>query len=135
MELIEMTRELGKALQSDERYIGLRVAQQQCDEDIRLQELISDFNLKRIAIDNEAQKEDRNEEAVRKLNEELREIYGRIMENESMARYNEAKNAFDSLFQEILGILSLCSQGQDPATCVYDPAVCGGNCAGCSGCQ
>ena len=92
MDIIEVTRELGRALQNDERYIARVAARQASDEDQALQEAIGEFNLKRMAINNEAQKEDRNEETMKRLNEEFRAVYQKIMENEHMLRYNDAKN-------------------------------------------
>ena len=62
MDIIEMTRELGRALQNDERYIAMMAARQASDEDEALQEAIGEFNLKRMAISNEAQKEERDDE-------------------------------------------------------------------------
>ena len=100
-----------------------------------MQEAIGEFNLKRMAISNEAQKEDRNEETLRRLNDEFRAVYQKIMENEHMLRYNDAKNEFDALLQQMTGILSLCADGEDPATCEYDAASCGGNCSSCAGCH
>ena len=135
MDIIEMTRELGRALQNDERYIAMVTARQASDEDQALQEAIGEFNLKRMAISNEAQKDDRNEETLQRLNAEFREVYQKIMENEHMLRYNDAKNEFDALLQRMTGILSLCADGEDPETCDYDAASCGGNCSSCAGCH
>ena len=135
MDIIELTRDLGRALQNDERYIAMMTARQQSDEDEALQEAIGEFNLKRMAISNEAQKEDRNDETLQRLNEEFRAVYQKIMENEHMLRYNDAKNEFDALLQRITGILSMCAEGEDPETCDYDAASCGGNCASCAGCH
>ena len=135
MNIIELTRDLGRALQNDERYIAMMAARQQSDEDEALQEAIGEFNLKRMAISNEAQKEDRNDETLQRLNEEFRAVYQKIMENEHMLRYNDAKNEFDALLQRITGILSMCAEGEDPETCDYDAASCGGNCASCAGCH
>ena len=135
MDIIEMTRELGRALQNDERYIAMMSARQASDEDQALQEAIGEFNLKRMAISNEAQKDDRNEETLQRLNAEFRAVYQKIMENEHMLRYNDAKNEFDALLQRMTGILSRCADGEDPETCDYDAASCGGNCSSCAGCH
>ncbi len=135
MDMIELTRELGRAMQADERYLKMRLAQQQCDEDEALQQLIGEFNLKRMAINNEAQKDDRNEETLKRLNEEFRAVYAQIMQNENMNRYNDAKTEFDALLQRVTGIIGLCADGEDPDTCDYDAASCGGDCSSCAGCH
>ena len=133
MDIMKLTRELGRALQQDQTYINMSVAEQQCNEDEALQNAIGEFNLKRMAISNEAQKEERDDETLRRLNDEFRAVYQKIMENEHMLRYNDAKNEFDALLQQMTGILSLCAEGEDPATC--DASSCGGNCASCGGCH
>ena len=94
MDIMKLTRELGRALQQDQTYINMSVAEQQCNEDEALQNAIGEFNLKRMAINNEAGKEDRSEELIEQYNKELREIYGRVMQNEHMAAYQAAKNEF-----------------------------------------
>jgi len=123
MDIMKLTRELGRALQQDQTYINMSVAEQQCNEDEALQNAIGEFNLKRMAINNEAGKEDRSEELIEQYNKELREIYGRVMQNEHMAAYQAAKNEFDALMQRVTGVLSMCAEGQDPDGC--DPDACG----------
>lgn len=134
MDLIQMTRELGKALQSDERYIKMQIARQACDEDQDLQDQIEQFNLQKITINMEVQKEERNEEAIKRLNVEFRKMYGDILKNSNMTMYNKAKAEFDQVLQEMKGILSQCADGEDPMTCQYVPSP-NGSCGGCSGCH
>ena len=89
-----------------------------------------------MAINNEAAKEDRSEELIEQYNKELREIYGRVMQNEHMAAYQAAKNEFDALMQRVTGVLSMCAEGQDPDGCDPDACGCTGSCATCGGgCQ
>ncbi len=135
MDIIELTRELGKAIQADPRFVEFQLARQQSDEDQELQEAIGEFNLKRMAISNEAAKPDRNDETMQRLNKEFRGVYAKIMENEHMKRYDAAKNEFDALFQRVTGILNMCAEGDDPETCDYDVASCGGDCSSCAGCH
>lgn len=133
MDIITLTRELGKQLQQEESYIKMRAAQQACDEDEGLQQAIGEFNLKRMAINNEAQKDDRNEETLQRLNGEFRAAYALIMENRHMLAYNDAKVEFDALLQRITGIIGLCADGENPETCDYDAASCSGDCSSCGG--
>ena len=62
MDIIEQARELGRQIQKDDRYLKVQIAQQNSDNDKELQSLIGEFNLKRMNINTEAQKEDRSEE-------------------------------------------------------------------------
>lgn len=56
MDIIEKARELGKLIQQEESYIALQKAQADADADMDLQNLIGDFNMKRMSINNEASK-------------------------------------------------------------------------------
>ncbi len=132
--LLEMAKELGHAIQADERFIRTQMAQNAADEDEALQALIGEFNLKRMAINAEAAKgEEQDEAKMRTLNEELRAVYARVMANESMAAYNEAKTELDKVTNAIGAILNMASQGLNPDD--YDEHSCSGNCSSCGGCH
>ena len=133
MDIIELARDLGKKIQEDDRFIAMHVASQQCDADEALQNMIGEFNLKRMAINNEAQKEDRSEETLRTLNDELRAVYAEIMQNPNMAAYNNAKNELDALVQRVTTVITMSADGEDPDTCDCDSCGCGDNCSSCGG--
>ena len=84
MDVIELARELGKAIQQDERFLAMQIARQNSDNDDELQQLIGEFNLKRMAINNEAAKENRDEAKLQQLNSELRETYAKVMQNKNI---------------------------------------------------
>ena len=134
MDVIELAREIGRELQKDERYIAMEIARQASDDDEDLQKLISDFNLKRIAINNEAMSPDRDDEKLRELNKEMRSAYTQIMQNKNMMTYNEKKTEFDTLVQRIEAIITQSAQGENPDTTDYSPS-CTGSCSSCSGCD
>lgn len=134
-QILEMAKELAYALQQDERYIRTQMAQAAADEDEELQGLIGEFNLKRIAINNETCKEDgeKDGEKLKQLDAELRDVYARIMQNEHMDAYNAAKTELDKVTNAISGMIAMAIQGEDPAD--YQEHNCSGSCSGCSGCH
>lgn len=134
MDIIEMTRALGKLIQQDDRFLRMQIARQQSDEDMELQEMIGEFNLKRMAINNEAMKDDRSEEKLKKYNGELREVYAKIMQNANMQAYEAAKKDLDALMRHVNGLLTMIAEGADPDTAEFDES-CGGDCASCAGCH
>lgn len=135
MDMIQLARELGKAIQQDERYLRLQKAKQESDNDQKLQELIGEFNLKRMAINNEATKDDRSEEKLQQLNTELRHVYAEIMKNDNMTAYNEAREALDAVMKRINAIIALSAEGEDPETADLDESSCSGSCSSCAGCH
>lgn len=133
-QILEMAKEMGHAIQQDERFVKMQMAQARADEDEALQALIGEFNLKRMAINAESAKgEEQDEEKLRALNVEIREVYAKVMANESMAAYNEAKTEMDKLTNAIGAILNMAAQGLNPDD--YDEHSCGGNCSSCGGCH
>lgn len=135
MDVIEMARQLGHALQKDERYIKMATARQASDEDQELQNMIGEFNLKRLSLNNETQAKHPSNDKIQKLNAELRDIYNRVMQNPHMAAYNEAKQEIDMILQRITAIVSLSAEGKDPDTADYQSCSCGCGCDSCDGCH
>lgn len=135
LDIIELTRELGKKLQKEEVYLKYRIVKQAADEDAELQRLINEFDIKRTEINEEASKPEdaQNSERIQNLNRELRKVYAKIMSNERMINYNNAKDEYDILFNRISSIIQQSSEGEDPEIADYTPS-CSGSCATCGGC-
>ncbi len=131
-DVIALARQLGHAIQEQEEYKTIMSAKDAADNDEALQALITEFNIKRVAINAEACKTDRDDETLKKLNEEMRTAYSDIMNNEHMKAYNDAKQAFDKVLQRVLAIVQQSAEGQDPDTtdfsedCTHDCSTCGG---------
>jgi cell fate (sporulation/competence/biofilm development) regulator YlbF (YheA/YmcA/DUF963 family) len=133
--IIEQARAIGKAIQKDERYLKTQLALQAADEDKELQDLIGQYNLKRMSIQNEMQKPERDEEKLRAYQTELNSLYETIMKNPRMIAYNEARKDFDLLLRRVDAIISQSANGVDPDTADYQESSCSGNCGSCSGCH
>ena len=114
MDTIALARELGKAIQQEEAYIKLHKVQSEADADAELQNLIGQFNIVRLSINEEAQKKDRDQDKLNKLNTDMREVYSQIMSNEHMIAYNEAKGEFDKVINRVNAIISQSAEGGDP---------------------
>ena len=134
--IIDLAREIGAAIQQDDRYLRMMAAQETADKDEALQGLIGEFNLKRIALGNEAQKEDRDEKKMESLNEELRTAYQAIMDNDAMKAYNATKPEMDTLLNAVAKIITLSAQGEDPYSIdEHEENHCDGSCSTCGGCH
>ena len=134
MDINEKARELGKLIQQEESYIALQKAQADADADMELQNLIGDFNMKRMSINNEASKKDKDSDKLALLNSQMREDYSKIMSNKNMIAYNEAKDAFDMVANRVLAIVQQSAEGADPETADYSTSSCSGSCSTCGGC-
>lgn len=137
MDAIKAARELGKAIQADERYVRYNEAMKANDADMELQELIGEFNLARqnVALEMSKSKEEQNKEKLDTQNKEMQRLYTLVMQNEHMADFTMAKADMDKLLNEINGIIALCCDGEDPDTCEVQTGGCSGSCSTCGGCH
>ena len=75
----------------DKHREGNPVIVYQQDKDEELQNLIGEFNLARMDLNNEIGKSERNDARIAELNEKVNSLYGQIMGNEAWWLTNEAK--------------------------------------------
>lgn len=134
MDIIKMTRELGKELQKDERYIAYINAKNINDNDEKLQKMIHEFEMKRMEISMESGKPEKDDERINTLNSELQNLYSEIMQNENMMNFSVKRDEMDNLLNEINSIITMCANGEDPDTCQITHS-CSGNCSSCGGCH
>lgn len=133
MDVIEQVRNLGKAIQADERFVRYAKARLANDNDKELQAAIGEFNIIRMELDKEISSEEKDDAKVAELNEKLRKVYSEIMLTPAMTEYNNAKADLDIMVNEINTIISKCLDGEDPETC--EVTACTGSCATCGGCH
>lgn len=136
MDTITSFKQAACALQQDERYLRLAAARKANDEDSQLQDKIGEFNLVRLDLNNEIQKDERDDARVTELNTRINELYSSIMGNPNMVAYNEAKQDIQELINYVNIIINAAVDGDDPMQ-VEEPVAggCGeGGCASCAGC-
>lgn len=134
MDIIKLTRELGKAIQADDRYAKFVEAREANEKDDALNELVGKMQLVHMSYQHEASKEDANEQKLQAYEDEFMGLREQIMANPNMAAYESARAGIDEMMNYIVGILTECIKGEDPETC--EPPQehsCGGECSSCGG--
>ena len=134
-DIISLTRQLGAAIQEQDAYLEYQAAKAANDNDEQLQNLIGEFNLLRMSLSAELQKDEdqKSQSKIDELNNQLQSTYNAVMENESMKNFNQAKSNMDQLTNKITSIIAMCIEGENPETC--EPASCSGSCSTCGGCH
>lgn len=135
MTVLEAVRQLGAALQADERFVRYAKARVENDRNETLQKQIGEFNVTRMELDRLMGEEPRDEEKIQSLNEELRKVYAEIMASDAMVAYNTAKTEVDTLLNDINSVIMQCADGADPATVEPETHSCTGSCSTCGGCR
>lgn len=134
MDVITMTRELGKVLQQDERYAKLMRANAANDACADLQEKIGRFSALRGEVNKELMNPEKDQAKLSQMDTELRAMYAEVMETPEMQAYNEAKVEMESLLSFMMQIITDSAAGVDPDL-IEQKAGCSGGCSSCDGCH
>ena len=137
MSVIELTRQLGAAIQQDERYLAFAKAKEANEKDEALNALMGEIQMIQMNYQMEASKEEPDSAKMQEFEAEFNAKYEAFMANENMQKYDEARAEVDSMMNYIMQILGLCVNGADPATCEPEQHdhSCDGSCSSCSGCH
>lgn len=123
MTLTEKAHELGKMIEECPEMVLLRKCEAAQEADEEAQELLKEFNLKRMNLVRDMQSEKISREEAAKANSEA---FAQMLEKSaSIKAYVDAKKDFDAVVQEINGIINYYITGQEPG-CTHDCSTCGG---------
>ena len=135
MDCIELFKRAAVAMQTDPRYLALEQTRRMNEADENLQNLIGEFNLARMDLNNEITKPEREDGRIAELNEKVNRLYAEIMSDEGMVAYNEAKRDCEAMIQHIDAIINTAMNGGDPMTVAAPSSDCTGSCSTCGGCH
>ena len=74
MDCIDLFKRAAMALQTDSRYLAMDQARKMNDKDEELQNLIGEFNLARMDLNNEIGKPERSDERIAELNQKVNDL-------------------------------------------------------------
>lgn len=132
MDIIKLTRELGAAIQQDERYLKFAKAREDNEKDPELLDLMGQIQLLQMNYQQEASKEAPDDKKMADYEKQFNEVYGKFMANDKMKAYEEARHDIDEMMNYVMQILGLCVNGADPATCEPEEQhSCNGSCGDC----
>mgnify|MGYP000007794056 CR=1 FL=1 len=123
MDCIDLFKKAAAALQTDPRYLELDAARRENDMDEELQNMIGEFNLARLDLNNESAKAETDAARVAELNQRVNDLYSQIMASEGMVRYNAAKAECEAMVSHIDAIINTAMNGGDPMTVQAPPAA------------
>ena len=135
MDVIEVTRQLGTAIQADERYKKFVAAKEASDKNPEVDKYMQKIDELRNKYQAEATKENADETVLGNLDKEFQDTYAKLMADPNMKDYEAARQEVDAMMNYLMQILYLCVNGEDPATCEpQQEHSCSGECSCCSGC-
>lgn len=135
MDVIQLAKNLGKALQEDERFIKVQIAKQQFENDVNTQRLMQEYKLRVEEINKEAEKGNSEPGKIDRLSKEIKELYNSINSSDSSMNLSREKFVLDSLLRQIYNIIFQAAEGKNPDTIELESSGCSGSCGSCSGCH
>ncbi len=124
MTIIEKAHELGVMIKDSDEMKALREAEQAQAQDDQAQQLVADFNLKRMNLARDMQEGKLSQEdAIKKNNEAFEEM---VQKSETIKAYVEAKKAFDKMVNGVNSVINIYIVGEQGGGCTHDCHSCGG---------
>ena len=102
MDVIELARKLGAAIQQDERYIKFASAQKESENDAQVTATMGKIDEIRNEYQAEAESENPDDKKLEALDRQFQEYYTSIMENTSMDKYEKSREELDKLMNYIM---------------------------------
>ena len=126
MDILEMARDLGKAIAESELMENSKKAEEIQNNDEEAQKLIGEYNLKRMQLAQRVQKENPSQEEMEKIRQELADEFDKLMQNESIKNFIDSKKALDGLLEQVNNIITFYVTGKTNSGCSSDCSSCGG---------
>ena len=134
MDMIAMAREIGRAIQQDERYIRATEGANKVNSSEVLAKMVDEFNDMRNQLDMlTAKGPGANNDEVMALDEKLNALYDAINSEPTMMEYTAARMEFETFVNHVIKIVTGAANGENPDEIELD--TCGGSCDHCSGCH
>ena len=126
-EMIEVVAQLGELVKADARCADIQKTIDAYEHSEELNSLIAEYNTQQdILADNYAKENGADAEFQKSVQGRINQLYDQIVNHPVYKAYTDAKQAFDSLINEIYGELQFAITGQRP--CAHDCSSCHSDC-------
>ncbi len=129
MDILEMAKELGKAIADSDLMAAVKKAEDVQNNDEKAQQLIGEYNLKRMQLAQRVQKEDVTQEELEAVQKELSDEFDKLMQYSVISDFITARKELDAVLEQVNNVISFYVTGKTP------DGGCSGSCSSCSGCH
>ena len=139
MTVIEVGRTNGKEHKNEGTRVRITAENEANDEDTEIGGMIEKYKGMRKKKNAEIMKteDDKDQDAIMKLDGEFRALYNEIMNRPTMVEFSDAKADADKVLAFVMKIINGSVNGENPDEIEEDDenAGCGGSCSSCKGCH
>lgn len=123
-QVMQAAHQLGDLIKNDPVTLALNAAMEDYERSEELMALIGEYNAHQELMMSSAQAAGEDENLREKLTSRMEELYNAVVEHPVYKGYNDAKEAFDALYAEVIGEIQFGITGERP--CAHDCSTCGG---------
>lgn len=126
MDIMEMAIMLGQRMRheaSAERYLKAREA---FNESVELRTAFSEYNVQRMLLEQEANKEDIDNELVKRIDTRVDELFEFITHHPVYMEIEASQVALNEELKKVMDKITEQITGESPAGCTHDCSTCGG---------
>jgi cell fate (sporulation/competence/biofilm development) regulator YlbF (YheA/YmcA/DUF963 family) len=123
-QVMQAAHQLGDLIKNDPVTLALNAAMEDYERSEELMALIGEYNAHQELMMSSAEAAGEDENLREKLTSRMEELYNNVVEHPVYKAYNDAKEAFDALYAEVIGEIQFGITGERP--CAHDCSSCGG---------
>ena len=123
-QVMQAAHQLGDLIKNDPVTLALNAAMEDYERSEELMALIGEYNAHQELMMSSAEAAGEDEDLREKLTSRMEELYNNVVEHPVYKAYNDAKEAFDALYAEVIGEIQFGITGERP--CAHDCSSCGG---------
>ncbi|MBR6808091.1 MAG: YlbF family regulator [Clostridia bacterium] len=123
-QIMKAAHALGDLIKNDPVTAALNAAMEDYERSEELMALIGEYNAHQELMMSSAEAAGEDENLREKLTSRMEELYNNVVEHPVYKAYNDAKEAFDALYTEVMGEIQFGITGERP--CAHDCSSCGG---------
>ena len=126
MEIMEMAIMLGQRMRNEgaaERFLKARDA---FNQNVELKTAFSEYNVQRMLLEQEANKEEIDNELVKRIDTRVDELFEFITHHPVYVEIEAAQGALNDELKKVMDKITEQITGESPAGCTHDCSTCGG---------
>ena len=123
-QVMQAAHQLGDLIKNDPVTLALNAAMEDYERSEELMALIGEYNAHQELMMSSAEAAGEDKNLREKLTSRMEELYNAVVEHPVYKAYNDAKEAFDALYAEVIGEIQFGITGERP--CAHDCSTCGG---------
>ncbi len=126
MDIMEMATMLGQRMRFEAEAERFLKARDVFNESVELRTAFSEYNVQRMLLEQEANKEEIDNELVKRIDARVDELFEMITHHPAYVEIEEAQNALNEALKKVMDKITEQITGESPSGCTHDCSTCGG---------